>query len=87
MSQNFCSVPYFVTLIKFCNLPGLVFFPLTQRTIMKTKLMYINYLVEFLGHSKFPIMVVAAVYHHYCQRRFFFLPLIIGAGSSMPGGF
>lgn len=41
---------------------------------MRAKLMSINYLVEFLGHNVFLIMVVAAVYHHYCQSRHFFFP-------------
>lgn len=49
---------------------------------MRAKIIYI--LVECLEHSKFPIMVVAAVYHVYCHRPHFFLSLSVTAGYSIP---
>lgn len=53
---------------------------------MRTNLMYIKYLVKFLEHSKFLIMAVAALFHHYCHGHHFFLSLFIGAGYSMARG-
>ena len=79
LSLNYCSAAYLVALVKFCNICGLIFSS-PQGIIMRTKLVYIKQLVEFLEHNKFPVMVVAVVYHRYCHRYHFCLPLIIGAG-------